>query len=79
MTHPFHPLFGREFTLISRERAVGGDRVHVEDDRGEVRGLPAAWTSEATVDPVVVVGEGRARFRADDLLELARRIGEVLR
>ena len=77
MTHPFHPLFGRELRLVSRERTWSGERVYVENDHGEVRGLPLLWTSEGPEDPALVVGGGHAHFRAEDLVELARRLGEV--
>ena len=62
-------LAGRELVYVS----AGGGR----DD--EILAIPLAWTSEAPVDPVVVLGAGRARFRAADLRELARRLAEVLR
>ncbi|WP_367183921.1 DUF5372 family protein, partial [Ferrimicrobium sp.] len=29
MTHPFHPLAGQEFDLISRKRNWGEDRVFI--------------------------------------------------
>jgi Family of unknown function (DUF5372) len=70
VTHPFHPLFGQHFGLISRWRNWGGDRVLFEDSEGRVRSLPTAWTSVAVPDPFVSVSAGRSYFRTEDLLAL---------
>lgn len=43
----------------------------IYDERGGLRGLPAAWTDRAPVDAFVVVAAGRSPFRVCDLLELA--------
>jgi len=71
VTHPFHPLRGRQYELVDRRRTWGEDRVYYQDRDGEVRRLPASWTSAATADPFVVVSAGRAHFRIVELLELA--------
>jgi len=34
--------------------------------------MPATWTSMVAIDPVVAIADGKAAFRADDLLVLAR-------
>jgi Family of unknown function (DUF5372) len=52
----------------------GENRVFFVDDDGQTRWLPAAWTSVELPDPFVVMAAGRAAFRAQDLLELARLI-----
>ena len=72
MTHPFHPLHGREFVLLSWVRRWGEDRVYFEDDQGRVVSLRAQWTSLFSPSPLVTLAAGRSAFRADDLLELAR-------
>src|SRR5205823_1913533 len=66
VTHPFHPLLGQRFPLVSRWRNWGGDRVLFEDG-GRVRSLPTAWTSIADPDPFVAVSAGRSFFRIQDL------------
>ncbi len=72
MTHPFHPLCGREFSLIDhRIRGTGGDRVYFYDDRGRLEGMPVAWTGQVWGAPFVAVSAGRAHFRVDDLLRLS--------
>lgn len=78
VTHPFHPLRGREFDLVDRRRTWGEDRVYYQDERGELKRLPASWTSAAAVDPFVSMSRGRAHFRAEDLLELASLIRREL-
>lgn len=74
MTHPFHPLYGQEFDLVDRRRTWGEDRVYYHDRAGELKRLPAAWTSAAAADAFVWVSGGRAHFRVEDLLALARLI-----
>ncbi len=72
MTHPFHPLFGREYDLIQYRHFWGQDRVVYVDESGEARSLPARWTSAVADDPVVVVSAGRSYYRVADLLELVK-------
>lgn len=49
----------------------GEARVTVETADGTLRSLPVGWTDLLPVDPVVMVGRGRAPFRLTDLLALA--------
>jgi len=70
ITHPFHPLFGREFVLIERRNAWGEERVYFHDDSGRVRRLTAAWTNAVAPDPFERVSAGRSHFRVDHLLHL---------
>ena len=71
VTHPFHPLFGREFDLINYTHCWGKDRVFYVDEADQVRSLLAHWTSAQADDPFVVVSARRSYFRVVDLLELA--------
>ena len=71
MTHPFHPLYGREFVLADRRQTWGEDRVYFIDETGALRRLPAAWTSAAAPTAFEVIAAGRSPFRVDDLLRLA--------
>ncbi len=70
VTHPFHPLFGREFDLISISQCWGDERVFYIDETERVRSLPARWTSAVEENPFVVVSAGRSDFRVADLLAL---------
>jgi hypothetical protein len=70
VTHPFHPLLGREFELVTYRHNWGEDRVYFHDDQGQLRALSASWTSLAAEDPFVAVSGGRSAFRVADLLDL---------
>jgi len=74
VTHPFHPLFGREFDLINYTHCWGEDRVFYVDETDQVCSLPARWTSAVADDPFVVLAAGRSRFRVADLVELMKLI-----
>lgn len=71
VTHPFHPLCGREFELVTQKQAWGEDRVYFQDKSKRLRHMPLGWTSVAPVDPFKVAADGRCRFRTSDLLRLA--------
>lgn len=71
MTHPFHPLFGQEFTFITTRSSWGRWRVQYYDAHGIVRSMPASWTSVAPIDPFVTVAAGRSPLHIDDLLALS--------
>jgi len=42
-----------------------------------VRSLPASWTDVAGSDPFLMVSAGRALFRPEDLLKLARLVAQL--
>jgi hypothetical protein len=77
VTHPFHPLCGRVFTLLDYRQTWGEDRVYVHDDGGHWQHLPATWTDAAPADPFVVVSAGRAAVRFEDLVALADLLAQV--
>ena len=71
MTHPFHPLSGREFGLVEVTSMLGVGLVHYRGDDGALRTIRKAWTSAAVEDPFIRVAAGRSAFRVSDLLALA--------
>ena len=71
MTHPFHPLAGREFELVAFRQNWGEDRVHLHDEDGLLFSLPAGWTDAAEADPFVVIAAGRCPFTTAGLLAVA--------
>ena len=77
ITHPYHPLYGREYKLITYWHGWGSHRVYFHDDAGRLRKIPACWTDVVADDPFVLVAAGRSAFRVADLLTLADLI-EVL-
>jgi len=70
VTHPFHPLLGREFKIVTVRQNWGEHRVYYHDEDKRLRSIPAAWTSVFGEDPFVMVAAGRSPFRANDLVEL---------
>ena len=77
MTHPFHPLSGRDFEFVEHKLNWGEDRVWLRDGDGEVFSLPAGWTDAVALDPFVVIAAGRCPFTADGLLALADLAGRL--
>ena len=71
MTHPFHPLAGRDFEFVVYRQNWGEDRVHLHDESGQLFSLPAAWTDAVAADPFVVVAAGRCPFTTGSLLGVA--------
>ena len=77
MTHPFHPLSGRDFEFVACRQNWGEDRVHLHDEDGQLFSLPAAWTDAVAADPFVVVAAGRSAFTTDGLLAVADLVDRV--
>ena len=77
ITHPFHPVFGREIDFVDRQHRWGEDRVLYRDPDGYLLSLPARWTSVEAEDTFVIVAAGRSRFRAADLIDLAALVGKL--
>lgn len=71
VTHPFHPLVGKVFALVTRKLNWAEDRVMYYTDAGRLRSMPTSWTSAADDDAFTAASAGRSYFRADDLMELA--------
>jgi Family of unknown function (DUF5372) len=62
VTHPFHPLSGRDFEFVVYRKNWGEDRVHLRDGSGQLFSVPAGWTDVAAPDPFVVGAAGRCPF-----------------
>ena len=71
MTHPFHPLAGRDFEFVAYRQNWGEDRVHLHDENGQVFSLLAGWTDASPADPFTVIADGRCPFTTDGLLAVA--------
>jgi len=71
ITHPFHPLSGKQFELIEHRYIFTESFLYFHDDWGHLREIPAAWTDFAKADPIVEIGAARSRLHAGCLLELA--------
>jgi len=76
VVHRFHPLYQQEFELVDRRLNWGEDRVYYYDEEDHLKSLPASYTNVQEEDPYIMIGKGRAYFRIEDLLELARLLRE---
>lgn len=75
--HPFHPLKNIEFEIDVIIKVPGERRVFFFNQKGRKSSVPLDWTDIEPQDPFVVVSAGRALFRVEDLLGLARLLGEI--
>ncbi len=71
MTHPFHPLSGRQLACVGERYNRYGRRLLLRVDDETVCSVPPQWTDAAAPDPEIVLGRERALVRVADLLELA--------
>jgi hypothetical protein len=74
ITHPFHPLSGREFEALGRKEYGGEYRVSFLDKKSRQCEIPLSWTDLGPQDAVTTLADGKSCFRAADLLELTRLI-----
>jgi hypothetical protein len=72
ITHPFHPLRGVEYELVTRKLNWGEDRVFYYDRTGALKSFLANLTDLVPEDDFDRISAGRSVFRVDDLLELRR-------
>jgi hypothetical protein len=70
ITHPFHPLSGKEFQIVARQRNWGEDRLFYYAPDGRLKSFLANITDVFTADAFTRISAGRSAFRVDDLLEL---------
>ncbi len=77
MTHPFHPLSGRQLLRVGERYNRYGMTLLLETDDGAVCTVRPQWTDVVAPDPEIVLGGQRALFRVADLLELARLVDRL--
>jgi hypothetical protein len=78
ITHPFHPLSGREYRLVEYRRDWGREQAVFRDANDELFAVPVDWTDLTEgADAFVTLSEGRAFSRPSDLLALSALIEEV--
>lgn len=77
MTHPFHPLCGGEYEIVSSRHCWGEERIYFHDEVRQLRLLPASWTDAGPTDPFVVIAAGRSHFRVVDLLRLVELVEQA--
>jgi len=79
ITHPFHPLYGQEFELISYRHNWGEDRVYFYDHNGRLISVLARCTNVLPEDPFVKISAGQSFFRVEDLIRLCNLIENLKR
>ena len=77
ITHPFHPLKGQTFEVISRSLHWGEDRVIYRAADGTLPSIAAAMTDMAQPDAFGRVAAGRAAFRTADLMALVALLDRI--
>jgi hypothetical protein len=77
ITHPFHPLRGQKFQLVTYLHNWGEDRVYFHNAEGRWTSVPASWTTVVPEDPFVAMAQGRCLFRYADLLQLVDLVGRL--
>jgi hypothetical protein len=77
ITHPFHPLSGKELACVGERYNRHGRRVLLRVDDVTVCSVPPQWTDLAAPDPEILIGGYRALFRVADLLELERLVDKL--
>jgi hypothetical protein len=78
VTHPFHPLSGRELVCLGERYNRYGTRLLLRVDDESVCSVPPQWTDRVAPDPEVVLGKGRGLLRVADLMELAELVASLL-
>lgn len=78
VTHPFHPLTGRQLEWVEeRFSATHERRVQYHDERGHLQSMPSSWTSLGEDDLEVLVAAGRAHLRLADLIRLSELLARI--
>jgi hypothetical protein len=78
VTHPFHPLSGRQLVCVGERYNRYGTRLLLRIGQDHVCSVPRQWTDVVAPDPEVVIGEGRALIRVADLLGLADLVSHLV-
>jgi len=74
VSHPFHPLYQRQFELLSYRKSWGRQFIDFQYDNGKTGAIPLAWTDADQADPFLVIAQGRSVFRVIELLQLVELI-----
>ena len=78
VTHPFHPLAGRTFHMVSHDFGWGKDRVVFYLRKNHLRTIPLSYTSLGPKDPFVEMARGKSPLHVRDLLELSTLVRSLL-
>jgi hypothetical protein len=79
ITHPFHPLYQRQFELLSYRKSWGRQFIDFQYDNGETGAIPLAWTDADQADLFLTIAQGRSVYRVVELLRLVELIDLAMR
>jgi hypothetical protein len=79
ITHPFHPLSGKQLTCVGERCNPYGRRLLLQVDDVTICSVPQQSTDLVAPDPEIILGEHRALFRVADLLDLMRLVDQLAR
>ena len=77
VTHPFHPMGGQEFEVVSYYHSGSEKRIFFHDKNGDLQSIPIAWTDMSPPDPFLLFSKGKSLFRVAELRSLCRLIDEL--
>jgi hypothetical protein len=79
VTHPFHPLSGRQLACVAERHNRYGKRLLLQVDAETICSVPPQWTDTVVPDPEMAIGKRRSLFRVADLMELAQLVAGLTR
>ena len=77
VTHPFHPLSGRQLVCVGERYNRYGTQILLRVDDVAVCSVPRDWTDLVVPDPEIVMGAERSFVRVGDLLKLAQLVDRL--
>ena len=72
ITHPFHPLSGKQLACVGERFNRYGKRLLLKVDESTVCSVPPQWTDVVAPNPEIAMGNESALLRVTDFIELAR-------
>ncbi len=60
---------------MTSKQLWGEARVTLQYPDGSLQSVPVGWTDLLPADPYLSIGQGRSRFRVEDLLALVELVG----
>jgi hypothetical protein len=70
--HPFHPLYGQTFSLVTFRQNWAVDKVYYHDDQERLKSLPSSYTDILPADPFIVLSDKGSLFHPQHMLALWR-------
>lgn len=70
--HPFHPLYGQTFSLVTFRQNWAEDKVYYHDDQERLKSLPSSYTDILPADPFIVLSGKESLFHPQHMLALLR-------